>query len=244
MMSRCPPPWTAWILCALPALPLAAPAELNLPIADGQGPDLAPGWREVGFPRIPRSTDYQLVVEDGRPLLRASSRGGASALLYRLDVDPRQWPRLRWRWRIRRLPDGADIHRRAGDDYAARVYVTFTEDLSALDWFERLQAESARLVYGAYPPLQAINYVWANRAPVGTIVPNAYTQRAVMVVVGSGRTSTGRWIESERNLLEDYRRIFHREPPRIDGIAIMTDSDDTASHAESDYAAISLLGPE
>ncbi len=244
MIAAYPPAWPVWILCCLPFLSVAAPAELRLPIADERGTGLAAGWREVRFPRIPQATDYRIVVEDGRSLLRARSRRGASALLHRLDIDPREWPRLRWRWRVRRLPEGADIHRRAGDDYAARLYVTFAEDPSELDWFERLQVESARLVYGVTPPLRAINYVWANQAPVGTIVPNAYIERAMMVVVGSGGARSGQWIEYERNLLADYRRLFRREPPRIDGIAIMTDSDDTASMAESDYAAISLLGPE
>ena len=243
-MSAYPTTRFIWIVCFLPILSLAAPAELSLPIADERGTGLAPGWREVRFPRIPRGTDYRLVVEDGHPLLRARSRSGASALLHGLDIDPREWPRLRWRWRVRRLPDGGDIHRRAGDDYAARLYVTFAEDPSELDWFERLRLESARLVYGVTPPLRAINYVWANRAPIGTVVPNAYTRRAMMVVVDTGGARTGQWIEYERDLLADYRRLFHREPPRIDGIAIMTDSDDTASMAESDYAAISLLGPE
>jgi len=220
------------------------PVELSLPIADAQGKGLAAGWRRVVFPSIPQTTDYTVVVERGRPILHARSERGASALLHRLDLDPREWPRLRWRWRIRRLPEGADIHRRSGDDYAGRIYVTFAEPLSELGWFERLQYESARLVYGDYPPLRAINYVWARLAPVGTIVPNPTAPRAMMVVVGTGGTRLGRWVEVERDLRADYRRLFRREPPRIDGIAIMTDSDDTASVAEADYADIRFLGAE
>ncbi len=235
--------WWSLSCCLAGTAPsLAARAEWRIPVADGDG--LAPGWRPVEFPRVSERTVYRLAggAEKGR-WIEARSERAASALYHRLDLDPRRWPRLRWRWRVRRLPDGADIRLRSGDDYAARVYLTFAEDPSGLGWIERLQYESARLLYGEYPPLRAINYVWASRAPVGTRVPNAYTERAMMFVVDSGDARIGRWTVHERDLLDDYRRAFAAEPPRITGIAIMTDSDDTASSAAADYADLMFLGP-
>jgi len=88
------------------------------------------------------------------------------------------------------------------------------------------------------PPIGAINYIWASHAPVGKIVPNAYTDRVRMIVVESGKMKAGAWVSESRNIFDDYKTAFGKEPPMITGIAIMTDSDNTGESALAYYGDI------
>jgi hypothetical protein len=60
----------------------------------------------------------------------------------------------------------------------------------------------------------------------------------MMVVVRSGADDVGRWITEERNIVEDYRKAYGTEPPKISGVAIMTDTDNTKSSATAWYGDI------
>jgi hypothetical protein len=59
-----------------------------------------------------------------------------------------------------------------------------------------------------FPPLVAINYIWESKAPVGTMVPNPYTDRVMMFVVESGSAEVNQWVNEERNVYEDYSKAF------------------------------------
>jgi hypothetical protein len=59
-----------------------------------------------------------------------------------------------------------------------------------------------------------------------------------MIVVESGEAKLNAWVEEERNVLEDYRAAFSKEPPMIDAIMIMTDSDNTQESAISYFGDI------
>ena len=96
------------------------------------------------------------------------------------------------------------------------------------------------LIYGEYQPHAGLNYVWDRKAPVGTVVPNAFTDRVRMFVVESGPARLGQWLDYERNILDDYRFAFREEPPAISGIAIMTDTDNTGESAIAWYGDIAL----
>ena len=168
-------------------------------------------------------TAYRAVLEEGRPAVKAESRSSASAMIYRISIDPKAYPRLSWSWKIGRTIGKGDERTKEGDDYAARVYVVFP---STLFWRTR-----------------AVNYIWANRLPQGAFLPNAYTGNAVMVAVESGDANADRWIDEERNLVEDYRRAFGEDPPKIGAVAIMTDTDNTGEEAIAWYGAVRFLPP-
>lgn len=62
----------------------------------------------------------------------------------------------------------------------------------------------------------------------------------MMIAVESGEARRGEWISEKRNVLEDYRNVFGEEPPNIQGIAIMTDTDNTGESAVAFYDDIVL----
>ncbi len=201
---------------------------------------LPPGWEMLTFPKVSRHTHYRLVRDGDTTVIEARSRNAAAGLIRRLDIDPRRYPVLRWRWKITRLLPGSDLRRRDGDDYPARVYITFAYAPEHLSWGRRLRYRAARLLYGDVPAA-AINYVWARKAARGLIVDNAYTDFTKMIVVESGPSRMGRWITEERNVYEDFRRAFGYEAPRITGVALMTDSDDSGGEGLSYYGDMEFL---
>jgi len=208
----------------IPALALAlfflAPAVFagDLVLGNFSAGDLA-GWKPK---RFRGETSYSLVVDGDRRVLKAQSRAAASGLYKEVDLDPAKYPVLRWSWKIGGTIPNGDERTKAGDDYAARVYIVFPRTL--------------------FWKTKAINYIWANRLPQGKSLPNAFTSNAVMVAVESGNGKAGTWVTEERNVYEDYRALFGEDPPPIGAVALMTDTDNTGGEAEAYYGDI-VLGP-
>jgi hypothetical protein len=210
--------------------------DWSMPGTDG----LPDGWRQLTFRNIPRHTRYSIVDDAGSAVVKAVAEASASGLIHPVSVDPRRVPMLRWRWKVENILSKGDVTRKAGDDFAARIYVAFAYDPRRAGLLQRIEFNAIRLIYGEYPPHASLNYVWGNKAPVGTVVPNAFTKRVRMIVVDSGVTGLGQWVEHERNVYEDYKKAFGEEPPMISGIAIMTDADNTGEAATAYYGDISL----
>lgn len=212
--------------------------EVGLFSTASPGGPFPPGWKPLTFEKIPKHTAYSLVKENETVVVKAVSQGSASGLIREISIDPRTYPIVQWRWKVENVLEKGDVTKKEGDDYPARLYVTFEYDSRKVGIFERAQYELAKLVYGQYPPLNAINYIWANRTPVGTVVPNPYTDRVIMIVVESGSTKLGQWLTEERNIYEDYRRAFGENPTNISGVAIMTDTDNTQESAVAYFGDI------
>lgn len=223
------------------AATIAQPATLEVGRFSAMRPGAAlpEGWKPLTFRAVERHTRYTLVADGDTVVVRAEANASASGLVRALAVDPREFPLLEWRWRVERVLERSDPRRRDGDDYPARLYVTFAADPAERSLVDRALA----LVYGEPPPRAALNYVWDTRTPVETILPNPYTDRARMLVVESGAARVGRWIAYRRNLLDDHRRAFGAAAPRISGIAIMTDTDNTGESAVAYYGDIRLRAP-
>jgi hypothetical protein len=200
----------------LAATSAAAPPQL---VIDDFERGLSPEWTVKSFKG---ETVYRVVSDSGSRVLQGGSRAAASGLVRKLDLDPRTYPVLSWRWKVAdTIPQGNE-HMKAGDDYAARVYVIFPH------WF--------------FPKTRTLNYIWANHLPKGEFLPNAFTGNAMMVAVESGSEKAGQWLTERRNLVEDYRRAFGEEPPRIGAIAVMTDTDNTGAAAVGWYDDLVLQG--
>ncbi len=195
-------------------------------------------WKPLTFKKIERHTTYSLVKDGESIILKAVSETSASGLIREIKIDPKQYPIVRWRWKVENILEKGDVRKKQGDDYPARVYITFEYDPSQLGLIEKAKFEAVRLVYGQYPPIFAINYIWESKSPIGTIVPNPYSDRVMMIVVQSGKTKLNQWIDEERNIYEDFKKAFGREPFMISGVAIMTDTDNTGERAIAYYGDI------
>ena len=196
------------------------------------------GWKALTFKKIERHTDYALVKDGDTVVVKAISNASASGLIREIRINPKEYPLIQWRWKINNILKKGDVHKKEGDDYPARIYITFEYDPKTLGFFEKAKYEATRLLYGQYPPLAAINYIWESKSPKGTVVPNPFTDRVIMVVVESGGEKVNQWVSEERNVYEDYKQAFHEEPPIISGVAIMTDTDNTGESTVTYYGDI------
>jgi len=232
----------AALACVVTACLAAAPATVAPFSTAAPAATLPPGWTALTFPSIPRHTRYTLVRDEaGTVVVEAVAQDSASGLVHKLDVPAGERPRLAWRWKADALVTAGDVTRRDGDDYAARIYVTFSYSPERLSPWQRARYAALRVLYGEYPPHAGLSYVWDARAPRGTLVASAFTDRVRVIVVESGREHLGRWRDYERDVVADYRAAFGEEPPPIAGVAIMTDTDNTGGTVTAYYGDVALL---
>ena len=196
-----------------------------------EGGAFPPGWKPLTFEKIKQHTQYMMVKNDEVVVVKAISDHSSSGLTREIMINPKEFPIVQWRWKVENILKNGNVSKKDGDDYPARIYITFEYDGSQVGLLEKAKYEAANLIYGQYPPIGAINYIWESTSPIGTIVPNPYTDRVQMIVTQSGSDKLNQWITEEHNVYEDYKKAFGVEPPRISGIAIMTDTDNTRESA-------------
>jgi hypothetical protein len=199
-----------WLMSALPV-----PAD-ELAVGRFTAEGLT-GWEPKEFKGL---TEYRLTPENDRIVVKATSRAAASGLVKKIIFDPGKYRYLRWSWKIENTIQGGDETTKAGDDYAARLYVVFA---GTYFW-----------------QTKAINYIWANHLKTGDSIPNAFTASAMMVAVESGPKTTGQWRVEERDIFTDYKNLFGADPGEASAIAIMTDTDNTGGNATAWYGDITL----
>jgi hypothetical protein len=203
------------------------------------GSEFPDNWKPLRFKKKPQDTAYSLVRDGDVVVVQAVSQATASGLIREITINPRDYPIVQWRWKISNVLQKGDVTRKEGDDYPARLYITFAYDAKQVGLFDKAKYETARLLYGQYPPIGAINYIWTSKEPVGTVVPNVFTDRAKMIVLQSGGP-LNTWVSEQRNILDDYRRAFGEESPvpMISGVAVMTDTDNTGEAATAYFGDI------
>lgn len=216
--------------------------HVGMSATNGAAQVLPDGWQPLTFKGIERHTRYELETGGEGVVIKAVSQQSASGLVRPLSISPREYPVIEWRWKIENILQKGDVTRKSGDDYPARIYITFSFDPETADYLERMRYRAARLIYGPDVPYRAITYIWDSNSDVGERVANAYTDRVVMYVVESGDEKLQRWITERRNVYDDYRQAFGEEPYRITGVAIMTDTDNTQESATAWYGDIIFPG--
>jgi hypothetical protein len=210
------------------ALACGASAQPTLPAfsAAQPGPELPPPWRVVTL-RHRAPADVRLVHDDGRTVLRVHSDRAFGTAAITFDAEA---PVIAWRWKVDRVLEHAALGTREGDDFAARVYVSFEIPPEELSLAERARLEVARLIYGDVPSA-AICYVWDNKQPRGHSTWSPYGERVRLIVLESGAASAGRWLDERRDVAADFRAAFGRPAPKVTGIAAGNDTDQTGESA-------------
>lgn len=197
-------------------------------------PGVPAGWREVRLGGIDAPA-YALERDGGVTVLRVRSVAAAGSIAHPLDLDASARPRISWRWKVDRVVEAADLERKSGDDFAARVYVFVDLPDSELPFMLRTKLRLARLVYGTQMPAGALCYVWDNRHAPGTMRPNPFAPTVRTVVLQSGTARAGTWVEESRDVEADFRAAFGYDAakpmPRITGVAVGNDTDQTREAA-------------
>lgn len=175
------------------------------------------GWETKTFEG---ETDYGIITEQGEEILHAAANDSASGLVKKQRIDLQRYPYLNWRWRIHKRLPSRDESSKAGDDYPVRIYLVV--DGGLFFW-----------------KTKAVNYVWSRNMPKGSRWPNAFAGDNVMMIsLRDSTDETDRWYTEKRNVLDDLREIVGPDIRYVDAVALMTDTDNTHSRAESDYGDI------
>lgn len=190
---------------------------------DFRRPDALDEWEEKVFRG---RVLYSVVIGKAEGYLHAYSENAASGILYRIKFSPKKTPMVSWKWQVEKFPDKGNrgytgngwIER---DDYAARFYIIFP----STPFFNFTKC---------------LEYVWDKSLPKGTILTSPYFGNIKIIVLESGEQNLGQWVYEKRNIYEDFKKAFGREPSSVGGIAIMTDTDNTLSTAEANYGGIKV----
>ena len=189
-------------------------------------------------------TRYTLRRWDGVVGIEAHAKKSMALFGRPVTVDLKKTPFLCWQWRIDAPLASADLSTKAGDDYAARVYLTFTLPPDELGFGTRAKLALARSIYGDQVPDAALNYVWDNKHPVGTLQDNAYTDRTRMLVRRSGASQAGGWVQERRDIGKDFQRAFPGSKGQLTGLAIASDTDNTSEEAHAGFADFRFVASE
>lgn len=217
------PEWLRYLCCAIPIIALAsltaAMAAEPVLLADPTVP-LEQAWTHQ---RFRHATDYETTRLDGVAAIRAVGRRSASGLYRDVDYGVLEHPWLEWTWRVDQIQRSADIRLTEREDFAAAIFLIFGRP-------DMLNQDVLTLAY-----------VWTSeQLREGTVVDSPHHPGFVRsIVVHSGDERSGEWLHERRNVLDDFRRAFKREPPAaVEVIAIFTDNDQTDEPVVAYYGSI------
>ncbi len=161
--------------------------------------------------------DVSVIDAPQGPVVHFRSQKSSFGLERGVDVDVSQYPYLSWRWKVSQLPRGGDFRHGATDDQAAQVLVLFSDR-------------------------RVLSYLWDTSAPKDLIQStSALPLLHIMgIVCRSGAGEANQWVSETRNLAEDFRRAYGRQPGRVKGIRLQINSQHTASFAESEFGEVAF----
>ena len=147
---------------------LLAAATQSVRVSDFKGSEAPPApWRVVQIGRKVPPTSYRRATVAGVDAIEARAKGSMALLARPLAVDLSATPVLCWRWFVDAPVAKADMTKKTGDDYAARLYVSFDIPDERMRSGTRFKLRLARSLFGRYVPYAALNYLGNNRHPVG-----------------------------------------------------------------------------
>ena len=154
---------------------------------------------------------YWIEFEGKEGFVHGQAQESASAKYHKVRYNPQESPYLRWRWRAERFPNKTSGVGKNSDDYPARIDVVFTSHF--------------------FRNFHCLEYVWDAASKEGEVRTSPHGPQIRQIVLRNA--PLGEWMEEERNVLEDYQKLFGEAPRQeIRALAIMTDADGTKSLAE------------
>jgi hypothetical protein len=176
--------------------------------------ELPPDWK---LRKDSAKDVYRVAEESGIKFLHAAAKGIGVQVAKEYEWDLGAYPVLAWSWRPLEFPKGSDERESKTNDSALAVYML--------------------VPYSRVRGPKAVKYIWSEKVPAGIKLESNSGLTQVRVLRSGAPEKKGGWVEERVNVLEDYKKYFDvKETPKPAGIAVLTDSDDTNSSAQGDYA--------
>ena len=162
-------------------------------------------------------TTYSVGSNENGNYLKAIADNAASGLGKEIKIDLNKTPFINITWKIEKDIPGIDETAKKGHDFAARVFVIKKTGATPLS-------------------NRAINYVFSSNQEVGSNFPSPYTKKSVDNVLATTKTNLNEWVTVKANVKEDFKKFHNLDVNELDGIAIMSDTDNSCLLYTSDAA--------
>ena len=164
-------------------------------------------------------TEYSVGSNENGNYLKAIADNAASGLGKEIKIDLNKTPFINITWKIEKDIPGIDETAKKGHDFAARVFVIKKTGATALS-------------------NRAINYVFSSNQDVGSNSPSPYTKKSVDNVLATTKTNLNEWVTVKANVKEDFKKFHNLDVNELDGIAIMSDTDNSKQKSITYYQNI------
>jgi len=169
--------------------------------------------------KVKKYTTYSLGSNENGNFLRAEAEGVASGLGKEIEIDLNKTPFINITWKIEKNLSGIDERSKKGHDYAARLFVIKKTGTTALS-------------------NRAINYVFSSNENVGDYWRSPFTKKSIDYVLSTTLENNNKWVTVKSNVKKDFKKIHDLDVNILNGVAIMTDTDNSKLKAISYYQNI------
>ena len=164
-------------------------------------------------------TNYSIGSNENGNFLKATADNAASGLGKELKIDLNKTPFINITWKVEKDLSGIKEDTKKGHDFAARVFVIKKTGATPLS-------------------NRAINYVFSSNNKIGFNSPSPYTKKSMDYVMATTINNLNEWVTVKSNVKEDFRKFHDLEVNELDGLAIMSDTDNSKMKAVAYYQNI------
>ena len=166
-----------------------------------------------------KKTVYSIGANENGNYLKSLADNAASGLGKEVKIDLNKTPFINITWKIEQDLKGIKENTKKGHDFAARVFAVKKTGATPLS-------------------NRAINYVFSSNNDVGLNWPSPYTKKSVDNVLSSTKNSLGEWVTVKSNVKEDFKKFHDLDVNELDGLAIMSDTDNSKMKSIAYYQNI------
>jgi hypothetical protein len=164
-------------------------------------------------------TLYSIGINENGNFLKAIADNAASGLGKKIKIDLNKTPFINITWKVEKDLPGIKENSKKGHDFAARVFVIKKTGATPLS-------------------NRAINYVFSSNNVKGFNSPSPYTKKSIDNVLATTKENLNEWVTVKANVKEDFKKFHNLDVNELDGIAIMSDTDNSKMKAVSFFQNI------
>ena len=164
-------------------------------------------------------TKYTVGKNENGNFLKAVADNAASGLGKEVKIDLNKTPFINITWKIEKDLSGIKEDTKKGHDFAARVFAVKKTGATPLS-------------------NRAVNYVFSSNRDVGVSSPSPYTKKSIDNVMATTKTNLNEWVTVKSNVKEDFKKFHNLDVNELDGLAIMSDTDNSKLKAIAYYQNI------
>ena len=164
-------------------------------------------------------TIYTIGSNDNGNFLKAIADNAASGLGKEVKIDLNKTPFINITWKIEKDLAGIKENTKKGHDFAARVFAVKKTGATPLS-------------------NRAINYVFSSNNQIGFNSPSPYTKKSIDNVLATTVNNLNEWVTVKSNVKEDFKKFHDLDVNELDGLAIMSDTDNSKMKAVAYYQNI------